>query len=245
MVFKSTCKPLNHFQKQWLQLRGADIFLNAATRNRFQEYVRGHQWVSKTMIVAERGWHFPPCRHVKSFSRVYVRPSITFKNNDYSWEGLTFTSMPLCEIVLKVHAAPQWSSNTMIIAEMGWHFPPCCYAKSFSRVYARPSMTFKNDDYSWEGLTFTSMPLCEIVFKRTCKPFIDFRKQFLQLRGVDVFLNSAARNRFHKYRRAPQRLSKTMIIAASGWHFPQYRYAKPFWAVHASPSMTLESNDYS
>ena len=107
-------------------------------RNRFQEYMRGPQRHSKTMIIVERGWHLPQCHYAKSFS--------------------------------KVHAAPRWFSKIMTIPERGWYFPPCRYAKPFSRVYARLWMTFKNNDYSWERLTFTSMPLCEIVFKTTYGP---------------------------------------------------------------------------
>ena len=41
IAFKSTYEALNDFQKQELLLRGVDIFLNAAMRNRFQEYIRG------------------------------------------------------------------------------------------------------------------------------------------------------------------------------------------------------------
>ena len=124
------------------------MFLNAAMRNYFQKYMRTLQWLSKTMIIAER---------VDIFLNAAMR-------NRFQ----------------KYMQTLQWFSKTMIIAER-----------------------------------------------------------------VDMFLNSAARNRFHKYMRAPQWLSTTMIIAERGWHFPQYRYAKSLWAVHASPCMTLESNDYS
>ena len=147
--------------------------------NRFQEYMRGPQWHSKTMIIAERGWHlpqcryarsfsnvhaapqwfsktmiivlrgwyFPPCRYEKSFPRVYARPPMTFENDDYSRERLTFTSMSLCEIVLTSTCGP--------------------------------SMIFKNNDYSREGLIFSFMPLCEILFKSICKALDDIQKQWL------------------------------------------------------------------
>ena len=118
------------------------MFLHTDVRNRFQEYMRGPQRHSKTMIIAERGWHLPQCHYAKSLS--------------------------------KVHVAPQWVSKTMIIAERCWYFLPCCNAKSFSRLYARPSMIFTNDGYSWEGLTFTSMPLCEVVFASTRGPSMIF-----------------------------------------------------------------------
>ena len=145
-------------------------------RNRFRKYMRGPQWLSKTMIIAETCWHFPQCCFAKSFPRVHVRPSATFQNNDYSWEGLTFSSISCFQ---KYMTAPQWLSKTMIIAERGWHFPQCRCAKLFSKIHDSPSMTFKNNDCSWEGLTFSSMLLCEIVFKRTCEALSDSQKQWL------------------------------------------------------------------
>jgi len=167
---------------------------------------------SKTMIIAERGWHFPQCRYAKSFSRVRARPSSSFKSNDYSWEGVALSSMMLREIVLKstceplddfqktmiiaesgwyiaqlcyansfskVHASPAMTFKIKIIAERGWHFPQCRYAKSFSEVHASPSAIFKDNDYSWERLTFFSMPPCEIVFNSICEAINDFQKQSL------------------------------------------------------------------
>ena len=123
-------------------------------RNRFQGYMRGPQWHSKTKIIAERGWHFPACHYAKSFSKVHAAPQ---------WFSNTMiTSM----------------------AEMGWHFPPWRYAKSFSRVYARPSMTFKTNDYCWEGFTFTSMLLCEIVFKSTCSPSMILKNNDYRWEGL-------------------------------------------------------------
>ena len=175
--FQKYTRPLNNFQKQWLQLRRVDIFLHATMRNSFEDYMQGPQWhskamtiaergrhlpqccyaksiskvhaalpqwFSKTMSIAEKGWYFPPCRYAKSFSRVYARPSMTSKKYDYSWEGLTFTSMPLCEIVFKRTFGLSMILENNDYSGEGWYFPPCRYAKSFQRVYARPSMTFKN-----------------------------------------------------------------------------------------------------
>ena len=149
-------------------------------RSRFQQYMRALRWVSKTMIIAERGWHFPQCRYAKLFSKVHASPSVSLENNDYSWEGLTFSSMPLRKIVFKgICETLNDFQKAMIIAERGWHFAQCRYTKSFSKRLARPSMIFKNNDYSWERLTFSSMLLREIVFKSTCEPDNCFRKQWL------------------------------------------------------------------
>ena len=128
---------------------------------------------------------------------------------------------------------PQWVSKTMIIAQRGCHFPQCCYTKSFSKVHASPWAIFKNNDYSWEGLTFSSMPLCEIVFKSTCEALNESQKQWL--RGVGISPNAATRNRFQKCMQAPESFSKTMIIAERGWHFPQCRCVKLFSNVHVAP----------
>jgi hypothetical protein len=176
----------------------------------------------------------------------------------------------------KYMRAPQWLSKAMIVAERCWHFPQCCYATSFSKVHASPLVILKNSDVCWDGSTFYSMLLRDIVFKSTCEPLNDFQKPWLQprgidiffnaamqkfqkymrapqwfkrlcflLRGVDMFLNAAMRHHFQKDMRAPQWLPKTMIIAERGWDLPQCRYATSFPKVHASPSMTLKSNDYS
>ena len=177
--------------------------------------MQGPQWHSKTIIIAERGWHLPQCRYAKSFSKVHAAPqwfstttttiiaercwyfhpgryAISF-SKVYARCSMTFKTisliiaesdchLPQCRYAKsfsKVHAAPQWFSKTMIIAERSWYCPSCSYAKSFSRVYARHFMTFKNNDYSWEGLIFSSMPLCEIVFKSICEALNDIQKQWL------------------------------------------------------------------
>ena len=102
------------------------------------------------MVVAERCWYFHPCRYAKSFSRLYARPSMAFKNNDYSWGRLTFTSRPLCEIVFKSTCGPSMILKHNGYTWEGWYFPRCRYAKPVSRVYVRPLMTSKNNAYSCE-----------------------------------------------------------------------------------------------
>ena len=171
--------------------------------------MRAPESFSKTMIIAERGWHFPQCRYAKSFSRVRARPSLSLKSNDYSWEGLAFSSMMLREIVLKSTCEPLDDfQKTMIIAESGWYVAQLCYAKSFSKVHASPSMTFKNKDYSWEGLTFPSMPLREIVFESTFSPSVIFKNNdysgeeltFFSMPLCEIVFNSTceAMNDFQK-----------------------------------------------
>ena len=69
---------LNTFENNDYSWEGFNIFLNAAMRKRFQEYMQGPQWHSKTMIVAERGWHLPQCRYVIFFQK-YMRPLKDFR----------------------------------------------------------------------------------------------------------------------------------------------------------------------
>ena len=160
----------------------------------------------------------------------------TDNNYDYSWEGLTlFLNVAKRSRFQTYMRAPQWLSKTMIINERGWYFTQYRYAQSFSQIHASPWMTSKNNDYSREGLTLSSMPWRETVFKSACEPLSVFFLTWLYLRLVDIFLNAALRNRCHQYLRGPQWHSKTMIIAEMGWHLPQCRYAKSFSKVHAAP----------
>ena len=156
--------------------------------------------------------------HANSFSKVHEghwvakakRGSENLKNYHYSLEKLIFSSMTPHELALKRYMrAPQWLSKTMIIADSDWYFSQCRYAKLvfnstceavndfrnnhyswegstfssmslvFSNVHASPSMSFKTNDYSWASSTFSSMPLSAIVFKSTCEPLNVSQQQWL------------------------------------------------------------------
>ena len=194
------------------ELRGVDIFLFVAMPGRFQKYEGTFGRRPETMIIAERGWHFPPCCYAKSFSKVWESSSTALGNCDYSWEGLHFlpcryakSFSKVCEssstalgsydyswegidIFLFVAMPSRFQkyeracgrhSETMIIAERGWHFPPCRYAKSFSKVWESSLTTLGNYDYSRERLTFSSLSLCQIVFKSMRELFDGTRKLWL------------------------------------------------------------------
>jgi len=148
-------------------------------RNCFQKYMRALQWVSKTMIITERGWHFPQCRYAKLFSKVHANPPMTFENNDYSWEGWHFPQCRYAKSFSKVHANPSMIFENNDYSWEGWRVSQFRCAKSFSQVHTSPSMTLENNDYSRERLTFSSIPLLEIALSSTCEPLHDSRKQWL------------------------------------------------------------------
>jgi len=144
----------------------------------------------------------------------------------------------------KYMRAPWWFSKTAMFAETGRHFIQCCYATSFSKVHASPSTTFKNHDYSRERLTFSSMLLCK-SFKSTCEPLNDLKDYVFCWEGLTCSSMPLCDIISKRTCEPPQWLPKAMIIAERGWDLPQCRYATSFPKVHASPSMTLKSNDYS
>ena len=121
---------------------------------------------------------------------------------------------------------PQWFSDTLIIAEGGWHFPQCRYAKSFAKVHASPAMILKNDDYSWEGLTFSS--IMRDRFQKYVRSSQWCSKTLIIAKGDWYFPQCRYVTSFWKYMWGPQCFSKTMIIAERDWNFPRWRYAKSF-----------------
>ena len=194
------------------------------------------------MIIVERGWHFPPSRDVKSFSKVYSSPSMAFRSYDYNWERPSFSVLSLRRAVFRTL---HWLVKFTITAERGWHFPPCRYAKSFSKVWEGSLTALRNYDYRWEGVTFSSLSLCQVVVKSVRELLGGTQKLWLLLRGVDIFLLVAMPNRFQKYGRALRRHSETMIIAERGSHFPLCRYARSFSKVWGNFWAAPRNYDYS
>ena len=135
-------------------------------------------------------------------------------------------------------------SETMIIAERGWYFPLCRYAKSFSKVWGNFWAAPRNYDYSWEGLTFSSFPMPN-RFQKYERGLRRHSETVIIAERVCIFLLVAMPNRFQKYEAAFRRHSETIIIAERDWHLPLCRYAKSFAKVWENFWAALRNYYYS